>query len=253
MTTRLMAATTRQRSATSRRSPLDLWAPQTIPGLRAWFNGNMVLPEADSQAVSSWPAAFGAATTTISVAPTVRTAVYHGRRVPRFDGVDDAIQVSDRTLLDVPVTLVVVTTPPTPNGSERHIVVRQSSSNNGAVRLRDVNGTMTFDVIDAGSPFPSAAIASGSGLAIWTCTAAEGSAVTLRKNLGTTVSSGDLVTSVTNNPANQTLRFGRRSDGAGSLWADMDLAAVLMYGRVLTAAEQEGLIRYLADEWGVTV
>jgi Big-like domain-containing protein len=225
------------------------FSPDDLAGLEWWLAADAIVGLADADPVTTWEDESGnerdAAQGTAANQPTYRTNVQNGKPVVRFDGVNDCL-VSDLVTASLDYTIF---------GAWRYITIgagtqntnffngTTSSSNGYALEVQESNSRNILHRAVAN-------ITDGTGTTnfeLWTATNAVRTDPILYIN---GVAQGMSGSGAPNTPTMQTILGARNTDGT-SAPANVDIAELLVYSRVLTSIEREQVEDYLMDKYGL--
>lgn len=195
---------------------------------------------------------------TAGAKPTVVTGA-NGQPFVRFDGVDDFL-ISDAPASDY--TYLHDAT-----GSEVHIVVTPQSLATSWWGIGDYNGGAAWQMLRGGAANDARFLLSNNAagatvdysvvgaLNVGTCVRfgvslkASGSPDFAVFKNGALVTSGSIDGAARNNASTATFQLGRRANGTA--FAQIDIAEIVMFTRVLTAYERAKLDKYFLSRYGI--
>lgn len=210
--------------------------PASISGLiNRWRADSIAL--AQGAAVSSWPALTGSAVLTQSTGaaqPSYQTAGMNSQPTVRFDGSSDYMTAATTSTAQ-PVTVVMVL--------KLSVSAQQQLVQAGSLQLFS-NGSVW--AVNTGSTSLTGGTP-GTSPTVVTMTATGGTATVYDK--GTQVISGSSGTTDLGTPL-QIAAFGTSTR---SRFLNGDIAEVLVYNKVLSAAERSTVHSYVQDRYAITV
>lgn len=214
--------------------------PTDVPNLALWLDASRITGLVDGDPVANWSDLSGqgrdATQGTGAARPTYKVAILNGKPVVRFDGVDDYLKTSAFTLNQPTHVFIVLT------------LIAQAASayywdgngQNLMAAYQRLQGLMT---LYAGGNGPEKTFGNGSTHIV--SALYNGSSSELRFE-GGAATTGDVSTS---NAGGITL--GARGNVA--VFANIDVAEVLIYNRALAADERQKCERYLGKKYGLAV
>lgn len=203
------------------------------------------LTDPDGTALASWTnqgvVAGAAVQNTAAAKPLVKTAVLNGLRVVRFDGVDDVMYTGTEPQGTFPQPTHHWVVANLTSGASTF--VSDGGQATGRQHLFGRFGSGEVGIL-AGNAIVSAAEATPSGFHRWRLLFDGASSTIHKDNGGVAFASGSAgLHDLTG------LTFGASS--GGSSFGACDIAEVIVYNRILTAAEITTVETYLSTKWGV--
>lgn len=226
--------------------------PSTLPKL--WFDASTLLLS-DNTPVDTWVDQSGNgynATATLTARPLLKTSVLNGKNVVRFDGINDFMTCGNAYAWGTSMSFVVVFKFITTTTAFQQIISK-SDGGFGGLELRQ---NVTNDVIQwTNSTF---SLTSGAGnftsFGIHVVTFLNQSPWTgqIFKNGATNLGSNNWSAPGASN-SSQSILLGARVVASPALFANMDLAEIIVYDRVITTQERDSIENYLGLKYGITV
>jgi hypothetical protein len=224
--------------------------PRHIRGLRLWLDASDESTITNEDGVSSWGDKSGRGLSFTQATPESRpatgTASINGLNVLAFDGSNDSLENASQAL------------PPT-SPMTLFIVQRIVSATNAGMTYTSGSGA-TFDVRQSSTTGKMSFIGTANGVGWTEPNAATGANRIYSMVFNTTGTNNAFYTNGVADalgaaPQVQaalmaTQYIGRRSDG---FYANIWLAEVLCYNRILDATERAAAEKYLSDKWGVAL
>jgi hypothetical protein len=227
------------------------FTPAAIPNLAVWLEGDSITGVGGAEAVSTWPDQSGlarhATQGTVAKRPTFAPQAINGKPALRFDGVDDWMTIPGLAGTTQTQTLVMVFRPITLTGATTLLGVPGSAA----------GGRWWYSN-------PTAPQVQRQGF--WTTTAASNPMVDTRARIEavTIATGGSVIYYADGGPAGTVSAgdafSGTHPDSAIGTYGEVadrfthgDIAAVIVYDRVLTATELRDLHSYLGTKYGIVL
>ena len=228
--------------------------PSTVGGLVLWLRANTgtfqtvggVAAAADADPVGEWKDQSGSGNdvsqATAGFRPLLKTNIQSGKPVVRFDGVDDILRSGNITQAQ-PLTFflimkVIVRT------DFAQVVSFGGGNGNGfkqsnvidryALDANDDSSNVSYTGLDLSTFELLTILYNGASSELWFNTVSQGTG-----NPGT------------NGFAGTTLSLARSGPGGSASYSNIDVAELLVYGAVLSAADRASVEAYLNKHWGV--
>lgn len=223
--------------------------PASAPKL--WFDAS-TLELSDGTAVDTWTDSSGNgydATATLTTRPLLKTNIVNGKNVVRFDGSNDYMTCGNAYAWGTDLTFVVVFKFNAVVNFQQ--IISKSTGGAGGMELRRNVGNDLLQFTDNVASTISGT-ANLDAFHIHVC-----------QFNNTTFSNGYFKDGATNNGSNTfaapmsdkstSILLGARNVGTPALFANMDLAEIVVYDRVITTTERDAIEVYLGSKYGITV
>ena len=232
--------------------------PISISGMKVWLRADMdifsdagITPAINDDPVYQWNDQSGngnhVVQTTVGLQPLFKPSTLSGKPILRFDGVDDLMDRVYTSPMAQPATMFVVVNDKT-SGAQNSIIDSTDPL------LRHVFGKYVFATPDTFGLYAYNGLPPGfdgvvdswpTGFRVWTLVF-NGGASSITKN-GTLVQAGTVGTDVSVG-----LRLGANNSGGGpTVWADMDIAEVLIYNSPLSNSQRTAVEAYLNTKYAI--
>jgi hypothetical protein len=240
------------RRRAGRRRPAT-FSPDQVANLAGWYKADAITGLTNGAAVATWPDSSSNNLTgtqgNVAARPAYQASMVNGKPVVRFDGVNDLIE-SGMSASPANSTTFAVLRPTSTSGA---FTIRGSfsGSSTGGLQYRVNNGKQLLIkqfVAQIGSP--SATTLSTTNFSVVAVTLATGASGSYAFYLnGTADGSGSTTETLV---AGMTTLIGMGQGGTNEPFSG-DIAELICYSSVLSAADRNSVTAYLGTKYGISV
>lgn len=213
-------------------------SPSSVTGLIGWWKAD-ALALADGDPVSTWTDSSSSAnhgTQTLTARPTYKTNIINGYPVVRFDGTDDSLLIT--SINTVRHYFIVVKWSGTNNlasvlGKQAAPIMFYGGATNGGVNEVIVHQSFSYSQVVNGTAYSNGVL--------------QASTATLYRNYN-----NFQIYEVTTTASGPTFdRLGGITSGGNSYFINADVAEIITYNAVLSAANRQAIEHYLSTKYGI--